>query len=90
MASPATEGTLRSYKKQKIVRSLLEVLGAVAEKEASPEGFGAGDNKRMWIKATITRDPSRGKGKGAWRDLEITAYSTLHKIEIDAEGMARP
>ena len=44
----------------------------------------------MWIKATITRDPSRGKGKGAWGDLEITAYSTLHKIEIDAEGMARP
>ena len=90
MASPANEGTLRSYKKQKIVRSLLEVLEAVAEKEASPEGFGAGDNKRMWIKATITRDPSRGKGKGAWGDLEITAYSTLHKIEIDAEGMARP
>ena len=63
-------------------------IGAASDGVAA--GFGAGDNKRMWIKATITRDPSRGKGKGAWGDLEITAYSTLHKIEIDAEGMARP
>ncbi len=71
---------LRSEKKKVIATKLVSVLAACAEKECGPDR--ASGDRPIWIQAQITRDPSRGRGKGSWVSIEVVAYSDETDIKI--------
>lgn len=79
-ADPLRGEDLRSEKKREIVEDFQRILQAIADKEAKGENH---HGAVMYIKARSTRDGAKGRGKGTWATLEIEAYNTFHKVDID-------
>lgn len=79
-ADVKADGNIRPDVKKRIVKDFEAILTARAKTLAKEE------SKPIWIQAKSTRDGSKGRGKGAWENLEVTGYRTMRKLEIDLQG----
>lgn len=77
---------MNSRKKNSIVRDFENVIRALAEAESKDE---LREGRPLYIRATSERDPRRGYGAGAWKNLVLECSTEFHAPEVDL-GITKP
>lgn len=71
---------LDSRQKQKVVKEYEKVLKLLAEQDAHNELV---EGRPLYINAYSERNPGKGRGKGAWKNLVIEATNEFHTPTVD-------
>ena len=79
-SSDGAKKELTSRQKQSLVNGFQTILEVLADMDAHGQ---LREGRPLYIKAYSERNPSRGRGRGEWKNLVIEASSSFHTPNID-------